>query len=155
MPFDFVSLLGGVEGGPELPRLCEYFEERPQTSTFETCHYLQFCCSGFSLMLDEPDRITCIHIHTLSDDGYQTCADSVPFDFSAQTKQAEARELLGPPTAEGGPVRSILSPKNCTYWDRWEYAQHSLHLTYNEQCDSVVLITLMSNSILPESAETS
>ena len=106
-------------------------------------------------MLDESDHITCIHIHTLSDDGYQICIDSLPFDFSVWTKQAEARELLGPPTAKGGPVRALLPPKNFTYWDRWEYAQHCLHLTYNEQCDSVVLITLMANSILPESTESS
>ena len=106
-------------------------------------------------MLDESDRITCIHIHTLPDDGYEICTDSLPLDFSAQTTQAEARELLGPPTTEGGPVRALLPPKNFTYSDCWEYAQHSLCLTYNEQRDSVVLSTLMSNSILPKSTESS
>jgi hypothetical protein len=153
MAFDLSTLLGCSVRDSRLRDVSEYFEEAPAVSERETDvddrYYLEFFRSGFSLLVSSADTIDAIHIHTQPDDEYHVCTDALPFGLTCNTTQAQARELFGPPTTVGGPVRAILSPETFTYWDRWEYDHYFFHLTYSEHRDS---ITGIAFSAIPTSA---
>jgi hypothetical protein len=146
MAFDLTIILGCSLRDPQVRALFEYFEETPEATERDEelggRHYLQFFSSGFSLLLSGADIIETVHIYTRPNPPYRACTNALPFDLSAHTTQAEARDLFGPPTTAGGPVRAILPPKPIRYWDRWEYAHHYFHLTYSEHRDATELITL-------------
>jgi hypothetical protein len=75
---------------------------------------------------------------------YHACTDGLPFGLTYQSTRAEVRKLFGPPACEDGPIEEIFPPQNIIYWDRWDYANHFVHVTYSEQCDSVLRIILES-----------
>ena len=146
MRFDLTSLLGRSVTSSEARILLEYFEETPVVSErdeeLDGRYYIEFLRSGFSLLVTGSNTVQTVHIYLMPEGEYAPCIHAVPFDLCASTTQSEARDLFGHPSAAGGPVRAILPPKGFLYWDRWEYAQHSFHLTYPERRDSTLLITL-------------
>ena len=146
MRFDLTNLLGRSVTSSEARSLLEYFEEAPvvgeRDEELDGRYYIEFLRSGFSLLVTGSDAIQTVHIHLVPAGEYAPCTHAVPFDLSASTTQSEARDLFGQPSAAGGPVRAVLPPKGFLYWDRWEYVQHSFHLTYPEQRDSTLLVTL-------------
>jgi hypothetical protein len=148
MPFDFSDVLGCSIRDARLRELFEFSEEMPQPTEryveWEGRYFMEFPRSGFSLLLTGADIVETVHIYTQSDSEYHAYFDTLPFDLSANTSQAEARDLFGPPTLTGGPVRPVIPSKPDVYWDRWDYESHFFHLQYSEQRDSISLITISS-----------
>lgn len=148
MPFDLTTVLGCFVRDARLRELIQFCEEQPQATErepeLEGRYYLEFPHSGFSLLLTGNDVVQTIHVHTRPDEPYHAYLDELPFGLSADTTQAEARELFGPPNSSGGPVSLALLSKPVVYWDLWNRGHYSFHLEYPEQRDSVLLITLSS-----------
>ena len=148
MSFDLTDALGCSIRGAKFRDLLEFCEEQPRPSKpyseWEGRYYLEFPRSGFSLLLTSADIVDTIHIHTRSEGEYHAYLDALPFDLTANTTQSEARDLFGPPTLSGGPVRSVIPSQPSAYWDRWDYERHSFHIEYSEQRNSISLITLAS-----------
>ena len=146
MPFDLTSVLGCAASDERLRDLLLYFEEQPRPSEREPemddCYYLSFPNSGFSLLLTGEDTVHTVHLYVLCDSDHRAFTDELPFALTGDTSQAQARNLFGPPSCCGGPVRPITASRPVTYWDRWDYERHSFHLQYPERRDSILLITL-------------
>ena len=146
MTFDLVSVLGRAASDARLRELLLYFEEQPIPSErepdMENRYYLSFPSSGFSLLPTNEDTVYAVHLYVLSDGDHRAFTDQLPFALTVDTSQAQARDLFGPPSYCGGPVRPIIPSRPVTYWDRWDYEHHSFHLQYPERRESIILITL-------------
>ncbi len=150
MPFDISTVLGCFVRDARLRQLIEFCEEQPHGTAREPesegRYYLEFPHSGFSLLLTGKDIVDTIHIHTRATGLYHAFHDELPFGLTADTTQAQARELFGPPTSSGGPVSAVLISLPTVYWDRWNHPHYSFHLEYPERRDSIRLITLSALS---------
>ena len=124
-------------------QLLEFCEESPEpTERYASGFYfLQFRQTGFSLLIDASDVVTTIHVHVQSDDEYAAYRHELPLGVAAHMSQVEARALLCPPSKSGGPVQFMPSMP-VTYWDIWEFGDHSVHFEYPQDRLSIRLGTL-------------
>src|SRR5579871_3182103 len=101
MTFDLATALGCSVNDTRLRQLFEFCEEQPQPTEREPdlggSYYIKFPRSGFSLLLTGTDRIEAVHVHTRPDGNYHAFLDELPFGLTAETTQAAARDLFGPP----------------------------------------------------------
>ena len=143
MDFDLATILGCSVRDARVQQLLEFFEETPEpTERYASgFYYLQFRQTGFSLLVNESESITTIHVHTRSDGEYAAYAHELPLGAEAHMSQVEARALLCPPSKSGGPVQFMPSMP-VTYWDIWEFGDHCVHFEYPEDRLSIWLVTL-------------
>ena len=141
--FDLKTLLGCAVRDTCAQRLFEFCEEAPTPSErFPSGdYYLRFPQTGFSLLINALGIITTLHVYTQPEGEYAAYPYELPLGATASMSQAEARALLCPPSKSGGPVQS-LPPRPVTYWDLWEFGDHSLHFEYPEDRLSIRLVTL-------------
>jgi hypothetical protein len=147
MPFDLTTVLRRSVRDPEVARLIEYFEENPPSSGRaepEDSYFVPFKQSGFCLGITAAGVIDDVRIQPQGGGYYQACTDGLPFGLTSQSTRAEARKLFGPPACEVGPYEEIFPPHNIIHWDRWDYLNFSVQITYSEHCDSVIRIVLES-----------
>jgi hypothetical protein len=149
MPFDLTTVLRRSVRDPEVAQLIEYFEENPRSSgraEAEDSYFVPFKQSGFCLGISAAGVIYDIHIYPRARGYYQACTDGMPFGLTYQSTRAETRKLFGPRACEAGPDEEIFPPHNIIHWDRWNYVNFSVQVTYSEHCDSIVRIILGSVS---------
>jgi hypothetical protein len=147
MPFDLTTVLGRSVRDPEATQLIEYFEENPRSpgrAEAEDSYFVPFKQSGFCLGITAAGVIYDVRIYAQARGYYQACTDGLPFGLTYQSTRAEARKLFGSPACEDGPIEEIFPPHDVIYWDRWDYVNFSVHVTYSEHCDSVLRIILES-----------
>jgi len=145
--FDLTTILGCKVREAPVQLFLQFCEEAPEPTERcpSRCYYLQFRQTGLSLLINESDIITTIHVYTQPNDGYTAYAHELPLGALARMTQAEARALLCTPSKSGGPVQFLRSSP-VTYWDTWEFGDHSVHFEYPEDRLSIRLVTL---NILP------
>jgi hypothetical protein len=145
MAFDLSTIIGLPVHHPEIGKLIELCEERPQRrDPYQELkdYYLVFPRSGFSLLITGADIVDTIHIHTVGTDDHEPFFDVLPFELTVDTTQDEARDLFGPPTSSGGPIAPMVPSMPVVYWDRWDYEHHTFHLEYPESRAGISLITI-------------
>jgi hypothetical protein len=147
--FDLTTILGCSVRDARVRQLLEFFEEVPQQHAERYPggdYYLEFPQTGFSLLINASDVITTIHVYTQPNGAYAAYRYELPLGAVAHMSQVEARALLCPPSKFGGPVQFMQSMP-VTYWDIWEFGDHSVHIEYPEDRLSIRLVTL---SVVPQ-----
>jgi hypothetical protein len=146
---ELLGLIGVLVGGPEVQGFIERSGETVDMCSIEGFHHLGLKSLGVCLSTEEPDtRIRTIHIHCEPSDGYSAYHGVLPLGLQPSFSSADVRALLGPPSQCSPALEvPILGPKGA--WDRFDFAEYSVHLEYTLDGRATSLVTLMRAGTLP------
>ena len=102
--------------------------------------WYEFDGRGVEVICDEDERIQTIFLHA----GGEESLSDVPFRLSRR----QVRELFGPPSASGGPVRHAVLGESGA-WDRFSSATRTIHIQYRVDADKIELVTLIRPDAIP------
>ncbi len=97
---------------------------------------------GLSFNCDRNDRIQSIFLE----------AENLRYselDLPSQSGRQEVLAYLGVPSFSGEPHRDdVLGEYGA--WDRFDYKNHSVHISYEPHADRIRMITLMLSDVIPQ-----
>ncbi|MER8805108.1 hypothetical protein, partial [Mesorhizobium sp. M0998] len=97
--------------------------------------------NGCSFTCSSDERIESIFIEA---DKFDQTLFEIPFS----SKRSEVLGILGKPTKSGAPYSDVILGKYGA-WDRFDQADHSIHVEYFPDADRIRRITLMRSHVVP------
>ncbi|MER8583623.1 hypothetical protein NKG95_34000, partial [Mesorhizobium sp. M1423] len=97
--------------------------------------------NGFSFICDSNERINSIFLDA-------DIFDQALFEIPFLSKRSEVLRLLGKPTKSGAAHRDVILGEYGA-WDRFDHADHSIHVEYRPDADRIRRVTLMCANVVP------
>lgn len=104
-------------------------------------YYLDSPQNGISAIFSSNLNLVAMKLYSEGHEGYQEYSREIPGGLSFKMSRTQVRSLLGKPTrvGEGGKVPFLgYKPP----WDKYLYANASLHCQYSKELDRILVITV-------------
>lgn len=98
---------------------------------------------GIDLILTELQIIETIHLFSADEINGISCYEGqMPFNLNFTSSRTEVNAILGKPNRSGGGYNSIVG--HIPLWDKYYFANYTLHFQYSDQSQSIDLVTIGS-----------
>ncbi len=124
-----------------------YFKEY-ETLKDEDVYYMINKEKGIDIMLSNDNIITSIHFYSGEHGDSKAYTDKLPNGISFCLSRENIHSLFGVPDKTGGGEFNVFFGR-VKKWDKYFYADYSVHLEYSDSEDKILLITCASKKLEP------
>ena len=140
---DYIQLINASTSSTIYKTFISSFSESPEYKSHEDDYnYVSFYQSGIEILI-RAGKVHTIYFHNQRQEKFKSYKGKLPKGIYYGMPKSIVYDKLKTPSKSGGGGEFL--GKAVPYWDKWIYANYSLHLTYNAN-NEVVEVTLMTNN---------
>lgn len=141
------QLLGKPWLASEVQAFVTSFPSEAKVTTIEDRTYHEFREAGFTITTNQGGRVIGLHLYSIGREGFHGFAGGLPAGLTMTATKTEVNERLGRPDRTGGGEVTPLGIAGV--WERYDLAQCSVHVEYQESGRHIGLVTLMAPEDTP------